>query len=139
MVGAMLLAQRRKTPIPIVRRRACNGQGARFQPEWQPVFCPDVPEREATRRHDPTRSGRSWLIQRRYRSFAETTALTLASTAIVSFGVTVKNVGLTFDTGLLWLAAWPVSAIIAIPLRLVLTPLVNRCIRPLIEPASPHR
>ena len=35
---------------------------------------------------------------------------------------------------LFWLAAWPVSAMIAIPLRLVLTPLVNRCIALVVEP-----
>jgi hypothetical protein len=84
-------------------------------------------------------TGKSRRIPRRYYSMVASIALTLASTAIVSFGVTVKNVGWTLDTGLLWLAAWPVSAMISVPLRLVLTPLVNRGVGLLVEPPSPQQ
>jgi hypothetical protein len=91
---------------------------------------------DTPRRIDVAYTDKSWCIPRRYQSFVETTALTLTSTAIVSFGVTVKNVGLNLDTALFWLAAWPVSAMIAIPLRLVLTPLVNRCIALFVEPPA---
>lgn len=128
--------QRARSPGGVrIYRRDMRPEGrAPFQREWEPPFCPEWQPRETPRRTDAAYTDKSWCIPRRYQSFAETTALTLTSTAIVSFGVTVKNVGWTLDTGLLWLAAWPVSALIAIPLRLVLTPLVNRCIALFLEP-----
>jgi hypothetical protein len=119
-----------------IYRRGTRPEGrVPFQREWEPPFCPDlwVP---GTQRQIAAYTDKFWCIPRRYKSLAETTALTLTSTAIVSFGVTVKNVGLNLDTALFWLAAWPVSAMIAIPLRLILTPLVNRCIALFVEPPA---
>ena len=122
--------------VRIYRRETRPEGRAPFQREWEPPFCPEWRPRDLPRRTDIAYTDKSWCIPRRYKSFAETTALTLTSTAIVSFGVTVKNVGLNLDTALFWLAAWPVSAMIAIPLRLILTPLVNRCIALFVEPPA---
>ena len=120
-----------------IYRRGTRPEGrVPFQREWEPPFCPDLRVRDTPLQTDAACADKSWRIPRRYKSLAETTALTLTSTAIVSFGVTVKNVGLNLDTALFWLAAWPVSAMIAIPLRLVLTPLVNRCIALFTEPPA---
>ncbi len=126
--------------IRIFRAEARRKGRTCFQPEWEPVFCPQT---QTQARGEPRclramDIERGWRIPRRYRRLVASTALTLASTAIVSFGVTVKNVGLTLDTGLIWLAAWPVSAMIAVPLRLMLTPLIDKCISPLIEPPLPQ-
>lgn len=120
-----------------IYRRGMRPEGrAPFQREWEPPFCPDLRAHDTPCQIDAASTDKSWHIPRRYKSFAETTALTLTSTAIVSFGVTVKNVGLNLDTALFWLAAWPVSAMIAVPLRLVLTPFVNRCIALFVEPPA---
>jgi hypothetical protein len=120
-----------------IYRRNRRSEGlAPFQREWEPVFCPERRTPDAHVGLNELYTEQAWRIPRRYKSFAETTALTLTSTAIVSFGVTVKNIGLNLDTALFWLAAWPVSAMIAIPLRLVLTPLVNRCIALFMEPPA---
>ena len=128
----------RQKRVRIVRHGTRPQRRVHFQREWEPVFCPEMQNREVSPRLDATRTEKCWRIPRRYHSLVASTALTLASTAIVSFGVTVKNVGLTLDTGLLWLAAWPVSAMIAVPLRLALTPLIDRCIAPLIAPPLPQ-
>lgn len=125
--------------VRIYRRDPDAGRPAPFQREWEPAFCPEARASGAIRRSDEMCTNKSWRIPRRYYAIVSSTALTLASTAIVSFGVTVRNVGLTFDTGLIWLAAWPVSAMIAVPLRMVLTPLINRCIDPLVEPPLPQQ
>ncbi len=128
----------RQKRVRIVRHETRPQRRVHFQREWEPVFCPEMQNRQMPPRPDATCTEKCWRIPRRYRRFVASTALTLASTGIVSFGVTVKNVGLTLDTGLLWLAAWPVSAMIAVPLRLALTPLIDRCISPLIEPPLPQ-
>jgi Protein of unknown function (DUF2798) len=54
--------------------------------------------------------------------------------AVVSFIVTAKNVGLCAEMPGVWLAAWQLSCAIAVPARFVVAPLVHRCVGVLLEP-----
>ncbi len=133
-MSAAFAEQRR---IRIVRPELQPGRQVYFQREWEPVFCPDPP-----RRAEPERAGdangaaeaaSAPRLPRRYHSAVAGTALTVALTGVVSLGMVVRTAGLTLDAGLPWLGAWQHAALIAVPTRFVLAPLVSRLVGLFVE------
>jgi hypothetical protein len=115
-----------KSHIRIVRRAS----KIRFQPDWEPVADPYAESLAARRATGLT------PLPERFKQAVAGTALTLALTAVVSFGLAVETAGLTADTGAVWLAGWQSAAIIALPARFVLAPLVAALVARLFEPRS---
>ena len=72
-------------------------------------------------------------IPRRYRSVVISVALSVCMSAVVSFIVTMKNVGISPDMQAAWLGAWQVSCAIVVPARFIVAPLVERCIGAVVE------
>ena len=75
-------------------------------------------------------------IPSRYKAVLRSVMLSVCMSAVVSFIVTARNVGLCMDMPGVWLAAWQVSCAIAVPARFVVTPLVNRFVGVLVEPSA---
>jgi hypothetical protein len=73
-------------------------------------------------------------VPRRYRSVLMSVVLSVCMSAVVSFIVTIKNVGVCEDMASVWLAAWQVSCAIAVPARFVVAPLVSRFVGVVVEP-----
>lgn len=124
--------------IRIIRPETRPAGKTAFQREWEPLFCPETlfckdpwPRFETVETENALRVPR---IPRRFYSAVMGTALTVALTAIVSLGMTIRTVGLTPDAGAFWLAAWQFAALIAVPARFVLTPLVANMVGRLVEP-----
>jgi hypothetical protein len=115
-------------PEPNAERRAP------FQREWEPVFSPEPWPRRNDCRTD--RAPRLPRIPRRYHAAVVGTALTVALTAVVSFGMTIKTAGLSPDAPMRWLAAWQLACLIAVPARFVLLPLVSKAAGLLVEPPA---
>ena len=136
------LARRSRKSIRIFRPEMRPGGRVYFQREWEPVFCPEAFPRGEPRpafdsgcRPDALKMPR---ISCRYHSALTGVALTVALTAFVSLGMTVKTAGLTLDAITGWLTAWQTAALIAIPARFALAPLVTRFIGLFVEMPSPR-
>jgi hypothetical protein len=137
------LAFNPKNKVRIIRAEERPAGKAAFQREWEPVFCPEMPARlEAERRANGAQTGRRAKPRRippRYYSGVASVALTLIMTGIITFWAAVQNNGLTLNAGALWLTTWPVSAVIAVPMRLLLAPLVSKAVGLVVEaPVQPH-
>lgn len=78
-------------------------------------------------------------LPRRYRSVLLSVTLSVCMSAVVSFIVTAKNIGLSLDMPAMWLSAWKVSCAIAVPARFVVAPLVERWVGKVVEPAGEYR
>lgn len=75
-------------------------------------------------------------IPRRYHAAIMGTTLTTALTAVVSFALTIKNVGVGSEAILVWLTGWMLATFIAVPARFVLAPLVHRLVGVFTEPPA---
>jgi hypothetical protein len=100
----------------------------RFQPEWEPVGDPYGNDAAAAERPKLPR------IPRRYMSQVMSVTVSVAMSAVITLFVAIRNYGVTLEAVLLWAAAWPVSCMIAVPVRFAITPLVERITSALVEP-----
>lgn len=75
-------------------------------------------------------------IPRRFHAAIIGTTLTTALTAVVSFALTIKNVGMGSEAVLVWLTGWMLATLIAVPARFVLAPLVHRLVGIFTEPPT---
>jgi hypothetical protein len=137
------LAFNPKNRVRIFRAEDRPAGKVAFQREWEPVFCPQMPSREeAESRANTAQTGsrsKPKRIPPRYYSGVASVALTLIMTGIITFWAAVQNNGLTLNAGALWLTTWPVSAVIAVPMRLLLAPLVSKAVGLVVEaPVQPH-
>ncbi len=134
----MRTTAKRKNRIRIVRTESRPYGRAAFQREWEPVFCPETGRKEqgAQRAKDGhTRAIRkTWLVPRHHYSAIEAFALTLTLTAVVSLSLAIRNAGLTLDATLFWLSAWPLSALVAVPARFLIAPLVTKAVALIVTP-----
>ncbi|MGF1619638.1 MAG: DUF2798 domain-containing protein [Rhodomicrobiaceae bacterium] len=103
----------------------------RFQPEWEPVPDPYADDNGVWNADSTKRLPR---IPHRYQSALAGTALTILLTAVVSLGMTIRAVGFSLDLASFWLAAWQLAALIAVPARFILAPLVMKALAPFVEP-----
>lgn len=78
-------------------------------------------------------------VPRRYQSLLTAVALTVSMSAVVSFFITLRHVGVCGELPGVWLAAWQLSCAIALPARFVVAPLVSRFVGVLVEPAAARR
>ena len=78
-------------------------------------------------------------LPRRYRPVVTSIALSVSMTAVVSFIVTVKTVGLGAAMVDTWFASWQFSCAIAVPARFVVAPLVGRFVGLFVSPLVIHR
>lgn len=85
------------------------------------------------------RSLRFRRLPRRYRPVVTSIALSVAMTAVISFIVTVKTVGLCSATAEAWLASWQLSCAVAVPMRFALAPLAGRLAGLFVSPLVIHR
>jgi hypothetical protein len=85
-------------------------------------------------RNNPMPKLRVRRLPRRYGSVVMSVTLSMSMSAVVSFIVTMKNVGPSLDMPGIWFAAWQVSCAVAVPARFVVAPLVNRFVGALMEP-----
>ena len=131
MQAALGARQRR---IRIFRPESRPSNRFRFQPEWEPIPDPYTNYQRIHAVCGPPQAIRLPRIPYRYRPAVTGTVLTVALTAVVSLGMTVKAVGLTPDAGAFWLSAWQMAALIAVPARFLLAPLISKAIAPIIEP-----
>ncbi len=123
-----------RNQIRIFRPETSLAGGMPFQPEWEPVANPYADHNGMLPLYRARYAIRLPRVPYRYQAAVTGTALTVALTAVVSLGMTVKMVGLTPDTGAFWLSAWQMAALIAVPARFVLAPLITKAIDPIIEP-----
>jgi len=123
------LAHHRST-IRIFRSGWLPARGVPFQPEWAPVSDPYTEDHRARCAPPRLRVPQSW------HAALTGTALTVALTAVVSLGMAIRTAGLTLDAGAFWLAAWQFAALIAVPTRFVLAPLVTKAVGLLVEPST---
>lgn len=77
-------------------------------------------------------------VPSRYHATLTGTAMTVALTGVVSFALTMKNVGLAPDALMRFAASWAIATAIAVPARFALLPVVTRLVglvaeRPLRE------
>lgn len=121
MVAASFHRQRR---VRIFRGAAL----APFQPDWQPVADPYA-EGGASRS-----AAALPRIPRRYSPYVMSVTVSVAMSGVISLIVAIKTFGISFDTPVIWLAAWPVSCMIAVPMRFVVAPLVDRFVNAVVEP-----
>lgn len=138
----MALSERRPTRITVYRSHRRPAGYARFQPEWEPISDPytDDPGAEARRTAASPEKLAPNLprLPRALYPALSATALTVALTGVVSLGPTIKTSGLTPQAAAFWLAAWQQAALIAIPARFLLAPLVSKLITLLVEPPAPQ-
>ncbi|NJM34943.1 MAG: DUF2798 domain-containing protein [Rhodomicrobium sp.] len=113
--------------VRIVRRAPKR----RFQPDWEPVANPYADIVAGSRIIAAPR------LPQCFRSAVTGTALTLALTAVVSFGLAVETAGWTPNMASVWLTGWQSAALIAVPARFALAPLVAKLVGRLFEPHSP--
>ena len=72
----------------------------------------------------------------RYHSTLTGTTMTIVLTGIVSFALTLKNVGLAPDALMRFAAAWAIATAIAVPARFALLPMVTRLVGLVAEPPA---
>lgn len=77
-------------------------------------------------------------ISGRYHATLTGTTMTVALTGVVSFALTMKNVGFAPDALMRFAASWAIATAIAVPARFALLPVVTRLVgliaeRPLQE------
>jgi hypothetical protein len=64
----------------------------------------------------------------RYHATLTGTTMTVALTGVVSFALTMKNVGLAPDALMRFAASWAIATAIAVPARFALLPIVTRLV-----------
>ncbi len=101
-----------------------------FQPEWEPVSDPYGNDAARAERPKPPR------IPRRYKSHVNSVAVSVAMSAVITLYVAIRNAGFSLEAVALWLAAWPVSCMIAVPARFAISPLAARITALMVEPPS---
>jgi hypothetical protein len=122
-----------RSSIRISRAEWYPAGRVRFQPEWEPVSDPYTDDKGVWK---ADRSNRLPRIPHRYHSALAGTAMTILLTAVVSLGMTIRTVGFSLDLASFWLAAWQLAALIAVPTRFILAPLVMKALAPFVEPPA---
>ena len=72
-------------------------------------------------------------IPRRYSSLVMSVTLSVSMSAVVTLIVTIHHHGVSPQIPSLWLAAWQMSCLVAIPIRFVVAPLVERLVGAVVE------
>ena len=76
----------------------------------------------------PADSHQNSMIPRRHASYVFSFFMSLLMSCIMSGVITVFNVGLVDDIVRLWLNAWALAFVIALPTIIAVTPLVRRLV-----------
>lgn len=132
MTTLVPVEQRTPVPIRIVRGGAGLERTAAFQPEWEPLFRPDL-----ARATDRWAAGD--VVDRAARHFdlALSVALSVCVSGFVTLVLTVRAVGLAPDWAQTWLTTLKLSLLIGLPARFLFEPYVERLVALFVEPPRP--
>lgn len=121
------VAMRERGAIRIFRSEWHPAGVPRFQPEWEPVADPYWTNAVEQR-------PKWWRIPRRYMSQVMSVTVSMGMSAVITLFVVIRNYGITPETLLLWITAWPISCMIAVPTRFAISPIARKIASALVEP-----
>jgi len=73
------------------------------------------------------------LIPKRYTSYVFSFFMALLMSCLISFVISVFNVGLVEDIMFVWLKAWGFSFVVSFPVVIVVSPLVKKLVDLVID------
>ena len=73
------------------------------------------------------------MIKKQYSSYVFSFFMALLMSGIMSFAISVFNLGLPANILVLWLKAWAMAFVIALPAIIMVTPLVRKLVSMVIE------
>ncbi len=77
------------------------------------------------------------MIPSRYSPYVFSFFMSLLMSGVMSFCITLLNLGWVTDVVMLWLQAWSAAFVIAFPTIVLITPLVRRLVTLVIQNAKP--
>jgi Protein of unknown function (DUF2798) len=77
------------------------------------------------------------MIPSRYSPYVFSFFMSLLMSGVMSFCITLLNLGWVTDVVILWLQAWSAAFVIAFPTIVLITPLVRRLVTLVIQNAKP--
>jgi hypothetical protein len=77
------------------------------------------------------------MIPSRYSPYVFSFFMSLLMSGVMSFCITLLNLGWVTDVVMLWLKAWSAAFVIAFPTIVLITPLVRRLVTLVIQNAKP--
>lgn len=77
------------------------------------------------------------MIPSRYSPYVFSFFMSLLMSGVMSFCITLLNLGWVTDVVMLWLQAWSAAFVIAFPTIVLITPLVRRLVTLVIQSTKP--